>query len=113
MDSHTVTFSPAQTSVMVSIGVVDDDVLESVEQFRVGLVATEGQERVDVGDPADIFISNDDCEISNMSHVTCLTGILIFPACLPASFLCVCVSVCLCLPLCLPLCQSVCLTISL
>ena len=94
MDSHTVTFSPAQTSVTVSIGVVDDDVLESVEQFRVGLVATEGQERVDVGDPANIFISNDDCEISNM--VTCyLFNWDSHLPCMPGCFFSVCLCICL------------------
>ena len=60
--SSTVTFSPAQTSATVSVAVVDDDVLEGVEQFTVAVVATGGQERVDVGDAANISISNDDCE---------------------------------------------------
>ena len=60
--SSTVTFSPAQTSATVSVTLVDDDVLEDVEQFTVEVVATGGQERVDVGDAANISISNDDCE---------------------------------------------------
>lgn len=44
------------------VTIVEDDVLEDVEQFTVEVVATEGQERVDVGDAANISISDDDCE---------------------------------------------------
>ena len=62
INSSTIIFSPTQTSAMVSVTVVDDDVLEDVEQFTVEVVATERQERVDVGDAASIFISDDDCE---------------------------------------------------
>ena len=74
-----ITFSPVQTSAMVSVTIVDDDLLEDVEQFTVEVVATGGQERVDVGDAANISISNDDCEItfvskpSNISSYTCMS----------------------------------------
>ena len=46
----------------MSVAIVDDDVLEDVEQFSVEVVASGGQERVDVGDAANISIANDDCE---------------------------------------------------
>jgi len=59
--STIIIFSPAQTSATVSVNIVDDDVLEDVEQFTVEMVATGGQERVDVGDAVNISISNDDC----------------------------------------------------
>ena len=62
INSSTITFSPAQTSATVSVAIVDDDVLEGVEQFSVEVVASGGQERVDVGDAANISIANDDCE---------------------------------------------------
>ena len=62
INSSTIIFSPTQTSAMVSVTIVDDDVLEDVEQFTVEVVATGGQERVDVGDAASVFISDDDCE---------------------------------------------------
>ena len=45
----------------MSITIVDDDVLENVELFAVEVVATGGQERVDVGDAVNITVSNDDC----------------------------------------------------
>ena len=61
VSSQTIVFGPAQTSATVSVTIVDDDVLEDVEQFTVEVVATGGQERVDVGDAANISISNDDC----------------------------------------------------
>ena len=73
--SSTVTFSSTQTSARVSVTIVDDDVLEDVEQFTVEVVATGGQERVDVGDVTSIHISNDDCEkilFSNTSNVLCV-----------------------------------------
>ena len=60
--SSTITFSSTQTSATVSVTIVDDDVLEDVEQFTAEVVATGGQERVDVGDVTSIYISNDDCE---------------------------------------------------
>ena len=85
--SSIITFSPEQTSATVSVTIVDDDVLEDVEQFTVEVVATEGQERVDVvGDAANIFISDDDCE----NFFKCFAS-FICPACLPA-----------CLPACVP-----------
>ena len=67
--SSIITFSLAQTSATVSVTIVDDDVLESVEQFTVEVIATGGQERVDVGDAAIIYISNDDCEISSYASL--------------------------------------------
>ena len=60
--SSIIIFSPEQTSATMSVTIVDDDVLEDVEQFTVEVVATGGQERVDVGVAANIFISDDDCE---------------------------------------------------
>ena len=45
--------------------------LEDVEQLSVEIMAIEGQERVDVGDTANISIYNDDCEktfFSNLSN---------------------------------------------
>ena len=50
------------------VTIVDDDVLEGVEQFTVEVVATGGQERVDVGGAASIFISDDDCEKTFSFH---------------------------------------------
>ena len=110
---------------------VDDDVLEDVEHFTVDVVTTGGQERVDVGDAADIFISNDDCEeifLTNspnvLPHTSLLCGdltcMLVIVATFPAYWsicLCIfshCTSVCLsfCLSVCLPA-LSVCLPISL
>ena len=67
-NSTNITFSPAQTSATVSVTIVDDDVLEGVEQFTVEVVATGGQERVDVGGAASIFISDDDCEKTFSFH---------------------------------------------
>ena len=58
--SSIVTFSSTQTSATISVTIVDDDVLEDVELFIVEVVASEGQERVDVGDATNISISNDD-----------------------------------------------------
>jgi len=46
----------------VSVAIVDDEVLEDVEQFSVEVVASGGQERVDVGDAVNVSIANDDCE---------------------------------------------------
>ena len=72
INSSTIIFSPAQTSATVTVTIVDDDVLEDVEQFIVEVVATGGQERVDVGDVVNITIFNDDCEktyISNPSNI--------------------------------------------
>ena len=45
----------------MSVTIVDDDVLEGVEQFTVEVVATGGQERVDV-EAVNITITDDDCE---------------------------------------------------
>ena len=96
MASSTITFSSTQTSATVSVTIVDDDVLEDVEQFTVEVVATGGQERVDVGGAARIYISNDDCKIPNTSAM--LLNILLcflhaLPACLPAcSFLYLCIA---------------------
>ena len=67
----TITFSPAETSATVSVTIVDDDVLEDMEQFTVEVVTTGGQERVDVGDAANITISDDDCE-KTFSLTICL-----------------------------------------
>ena len=39
---------------------MDDDLLEHVELFTIEIVASGGQERVDVGDPTGVYISNDD-----------------------------------------------------
>jgi len=39
---------------------VDDDLLEHVELFTVEIVASGGQERVDVGDATAVYITNDD-----------------------------------------------------
>ena len=111
--------------------------LEDVEQFTVEVVATGGQERVDVGDVTSIYISNDDCEkilFSNTSNVLCvphtclilyalLTWLHMCPCtclsfglsvCLSVS-LSVCLSVCPtgCLSICLSVCQSLCLSICL
>ena len=58
-------------SATVWVTIVDDDVLEDVEQLSVEIMAIEGQERVDVGDTANISIYNDDCEktfFSNLSN---------------------------------------------
>ena len=83
VSSH-ITFSPAQTSASLTIIIVDDDILEDVEQFTVEVVATGGQERVDIGDGATIFIPNDDCE-----KVSIFTSSII--ACLPSlSYSCDC-----------------------
>ena len=71
--SSAITFSPAQTSATLTVTIVDDDVLEDVEQFTVEVVATGGQERVDVGDAANIFISNDDCEKMSISSSSLIT----------------------------------------
>ena len=60
--SSNITLSPAQTSEVVSVTIVDNDVLEDVEQFTVEVVATGGEQRVDIGAAANIFISDDDCE---------------------------------------------------
>ena len=60
--SSSIIFSLEQTSATVTVSIVDDNVLEDVEHFTVEVVVTGGQERVDIGDPANIFISNDDCE---------------------------------------------------
>lgn len=65
--SGTITFSPVQMLHTVFITIVDDNVLENMEQFTVEVVVTEGQERVDVGDAANVLISNDDCEQIPMS----------------------------------------------
>ena len=99
--SSIITFSLAQTSATVSVTIVDDDALENVEQFTVEVVATGGQARVDVGDAAIIYISNDDCEISSYASLcfSCL-------ACLP-TWRSACLSVCLCV------CFSIGLSVSL
>ena len=68
----TITFSTTQTSAMVTVTVVDDDVLEDVEQFTVEVVATGGQERVDVGEAAIISITNDDCKAASCLHIQLL-----------------------------------------
>ena len=67
IESSIITFSPEQTSATVSVTIVNDNVLEDVEQFTVEVVATGGQERVDVGDAANISILNDDCEETPVS----------------------------------------------
>ena len=77
--SSTITFSPTQTSATVSVTIVDNDALEDVKQFTVEVLATGRQERVDVGDVANVYISNDDCELSKFNCASpCLT-------CVPAS----------------------------
>ena len=75
--SSTITFSPAQTSVVVTVTIVDDGVLEDVELFTVEVVATGGQERVDVGSAATIFVYDDDCE-----YIFVLTFQLLLSMCL-------------------------------
>ena len=75
--SSIITFGPTQISAIVSVTIVDDDVLEDVEQFTVEVVATGGQERVDVGDAANISISNDDCKAaSTVAHSIGTPGLL-------------------------------------
>ena len=63
----------------MSVTIVDDDVLEGVEQFSVEVVASGGQERVDVGDAANISIANDDCE---KTSVLALQSLLRLSLCL-------------------------------
>ena len=114
--SNTITFSPGETSATVSVTIVDDDVLEGVEQLSVEVVATEGQERVDVGDTANIFIYNDDCEKTYSSNAFLHVCLPHLPFCLCTS-LSVCVCVCDSVSLCVSLlvfqsaCQSVCLSV--
>ena len=76
LTASTITFSPEQTYTIVSVTIVDDDVLEGVEQFTVEVVATGGQERVDVGDAANISISNDDCMMTSVSTPSIVTHCL-------------------------------------
>ena len=58
--TSTIIFSSSQTSATVSVTIVDDDLLEHVELFTVEIVASGGQERVDVGDATAVYITNDD-----------------------------------------------------
>ena len=108
--SSNITFSPAQTLATVSVTIVDDDVLEDVEQFTVEVVATGGQERVDVGDAANISISDDDCEKDiHFQPFKCFIVYVCLFIC--DSYLHACMSVCVCLfshlPACLPATLSV------
>ena len=90
--SSNITFSPTQTSATVTFAIVNDTVLEGLEQLTVEVVATAGQERVDVGDAANIFISDDDCE-KNSSSLIFFLPCLPEPVCLSVS-LSVSMSVC-------------------
>lgn len=65
--TSSVTFSPEQMIHVVSVSIVNDAILENVENFSVMIT---GQDRVQGGQNAQIFIYDDDSERGSISLKT-------------------------------------------
>ena len=114
--TSSVTFASEQMIRIVPVSIVNDDKLESLENFTVMIT---GQNRVEGGQIAQVFIYDDDSETGSFSQSTYMNCICnSSPSCLPPSLptsLPACLPVCLfiCLPICLSVCLSVCPSVCL
>ena len=66
--SETLTFTPGDQSLSVSVTIIDDDALEYSENFFLTLSATDGAVEIE-NDTSSVYIIDNDCEWSSCMPV--------------------------------------------